>query len=98
VQIAFFYVVMLADSHAHVQMLVSVIKMASVLEDCITEKQSSVVHFCGQEDSVQTKFIKTCSLFTVGSVCRVKQCTVGLRNVANVLLMTTRLKRRCGND
>jgi hypothetical protein len=58
--------------HAHVQRLVSVVKMASVLEDCNTEEQRSVVCFCGQEDSVQRIFIKKCFLFTLGSVCCVK--------------------------
>jgi hypothetical protein len=34
-----------ADAHAHVQRLVSVVKMTTVLEECITEEQRSVV-FC----------------------------------------------------
>jgi hypothetical protein len=34
-----------ADAHAHVQRLVSVIKTAIVLEDCTTEKQHSPVRF-----------------------------------------------------
>jgi hypothetical protein len=36
-------------------------------------------------------------MFAVGSVCRVKSFTSMLRNVANVSLMTKRLKRRCGS-
>jgi hypothetical protein len=31
--------------HAHVQRLVSVVKMATILEKCTTKKQHSVVHF-----------------------------------------------------
>jgi hypothetical protein len=31
--------------HAHVQRVVSVVKMATVLEEYITEEQHSVVHF-----------------------------------------------------
>jgi hypothetical protein len=31
--------------HAHVQRLVSVVKMVTVLEECITEEQCSVVRF-----------------------------------------------------
>jgi hypothetical protein len=34
-----------ADVHAHVQRLVSVVKMATVLEKCATEEQRSVVRF-----------------------------------------------------
>jgi hypothetical protein len=33
--------------------------------------------FCGQNDSMQRIFIIKCFLFTVGSVCRVKQFTTG---------------------
>jgi hypothetical protein len=40
--------------------------------------------FCGQKDSMQRMFIKKCFLFTVGSVCRVKRFTAGLRNVADL--------------
>jgi hypothetical protein len=35
----------IADAHVHVQMLVSVVKMATVLEEYTTEEQRSVVHF-----------------------------------------------------
>jgi hypothetical protein len=31
--------------HAHVKGLVSVVKMATVLEECTTKEQRSVVHF-----------------------------------------------------
>jgi hypothetical protein len=34
-----------ADVHARVQRLVSIVKMATVLEDCTTEEQRSVVCF-----------------------------------------------------
>jgi hypothetical protein len=36
--------------------------------------------FCGQKDSVQRIFVKKGFLFTVGSVCRVKQFTTGSTN------------------
>jgi hypothetical protein len=35
--------VYVADAHAHVQRLVSVLKMATVLEECVTEEHCSVV-------------------------------------------------------
>jgi hypothetical protein len=56
-------------------MLVSVVKMETVLEKCITEKQSSVMRFCWQKDKTQRIFIKKCFLFMVGSVCSVKRFT-----------------------
>jgi hypothetical protein len=34
-----------SDAHAHVQRLVSVLKMATELQRCITEEQRSVVRF-----------------------------------------------------
>jgi hypothetical protein len=34
-----------ADAHAHIQRPVSVVKMATVLEECTTEQQRSVVRF-----------------------------------------------------
>jgi transposase len=37
--------VQVADAHANVQWLVSVVKKATVLKECTTEKQRSVVHF-----------------------------------------------------
>jgi hypothetical protein len=69
-----------ADEHAHVQRLVSLVKMATVLEEYTTEEERSVVLFCGQKDSIQRIFIKKCFLFTVGSACRVKRFTTGWRN------------------
>jgi hypothetical protein len=47
--------------------------MATVFEGCTTGERSFVVRFCGQKDSVQRIFIKKYFLFTVGSICRVKQ-------------------------
>jgi hypothetical protein len=40
-----------ADEHAHVQRLVSVVKMATVLAKSTVERRSLVV-FCGQKDSM----------------------------------------------
>jgi hypothetical protein len=67
--------------HAHVQRLVSLFKMLTVLEECNTEEHSSVVrYFCGQKDSLPLIFIMKCFLFTAGSVFRVKQFTTESRN------------------
>jgi hypothetical protein len=54
--------------------------MATVLEECTTEEQRSVVRFCGQKDSMQRIFTKKYFLFMVGSVCRIKQFTTGPTN------------------
>jgi hypothetical protein len=59
--------------------------MTTVLEGCTTEDQRPVVPFCGQNDSVQRIFVKKCFLFTVGSVCRVKRFTTGLRTSLKVV-------------
>jgi hypothetical protein len=71
--------VYVAYAHAHVQRLVLVVRMATVLEVYATEEQRSVVLFCGQKDTMQRIFINKCFLFTVGSVCRVKRSTTGSR-------------------
>jgi Tat protein secretion system quality control protein TatD with DNase activity len=64
-----------------VQRLVSVVKMVTVLEECPTEEQSSVVHFFyGQKDSMKRISIKKGFLFMVRSVCHVKWFTTQLRN------------------
>jgi hypothetical protein len=44
--------VLVAGAHAHVQRLVSVVKMATVLEGYTTEEHGNVVFFCGQKNSV----------------------------------------------
>jgi hypothetical protein len=80
---------------AHVQRLLSVVKMVTVLEKCATEEHRSVVFFfCGQKDSMRRIFIEKCFPFTMGSVCRVERFT---NWAATVSLMTKRLKRRCGS-
>jgi hypothetical protein len=38
---------------------------------------------CGQKDSIQRIFIKKCSLFRVGSVCRVKRITAVSKSFAD---------------
>jgi hypothetical protein len=63
----------LADVHAHVQRLVLVVKMVTVLEEYITEKQRFVGW--GGIKGLNAIFIKKCFLFTVRNVCRVKPFT-----------------------
>jgi hypothetical protein len=76
-----FVTVLEADAHAHVQRLVSVVRMATVFEECATEEQRCVVLlFLWAKglnvDSIHMKYL----LFTVGSVCCVKRFTAGSRN------------------
>jgi hypothetical protein len=61
-----------ADAHAHVQRLVSVVEMATVLEGVLPKSSVLLCVFCWQKDSMQRIFINKCFLFTVGSVCHVK--------------------------
>jgi hypothetical protein len=51
--------------------------MATVLEECITEKQHSALCFLWAKDSMQRIFIKKCFLFMVESVCCMKWFTSG---------------------
>jgi hypothetical protein len=48
-----FMTVKLGVAHAHVQKLFSAVKMATMLEECITEEKRPVVHICGQKGSIQ---------------------------------------------
>jgi hypothetical protein len=42
--------VWVADAHAQIQTLVLLVKMVTMLEECTTEEQNSVVHFfCGEK-------------------------------------------------
>jgi hypothetical protein len=70
--------VWVAEAHAHIQRLVSVVEMETVLEDCNAGEQRPIVHFYGQKDSKQWIIIKL--LVYGGSVCRVKWFTAGSRN------------------
>jgi hypothetical protein len=76
--------------HTRVQRLVSVVKMATVLEVCPSQEQRSIVFFVGKGRDIHKKHF----LFTVGSVCSIKPLKSGARTVENISLMK-RLKRRC---
>jgi hypothetical protein len=67
--------VWVAAARAQVHRLVSVVKMATMLEKCSTE--SSVG---GLQDSMQRIFIKKYFLVNVGSVGRAKRFTTVSRN------------------
>jgi hypothetical protein len=66
--------------HAHVQRLVSVVELTTMLEGVLPKSSVLFCIFCGQKDPLQRIFIKKCFLFTVGSVCCVKQFTTRSRN------------------
>jgi hypothetical protein len=61
----------------HVQKLLSVVKMATVLEEYITEEHLFVVPFSGLKDQMQRIIMKKYFVFMVGSVCRMKRFTSG---------------------
>jgi hypothetical protein len=72
---------------------VLVVTMATVLE-CITEEQRFVVRFFrGHKASMQRILIKMLSVY--GGKCSSRKAVHSW--VANVSLMASRLKRRCGN-
>jgi hypothetical protein len=66
--------------HAHVQKMVSVAKMVTVLEEFITEGQRSVVRFLWAKGFNERILIKKSFMCMVGSVCHVKRFTTGSRN------------------
>jgi hypothetical protein len=70
----------IADEHAHVQRLVSIAKMATVLQECTTEEQRSVVRFL-REIGLNAKDIHK-EIFPVygESICPVKLFTTGSTN------------------
>jgi hypothetical protein len=64
--------------------------MATVLEECTTEEQRSVVSFYGQKDSMQRIFIKKCFLLPgEGGKCLSRKAVQNW--VTKGLLMTKRL-------
>jgi hypothetical protein len=64
--------VYVADTHAHVQRLVSVVKMATVLEHCTIEEKHSVARFF-----LWAKGLNAKDVIKMGSVCHVKRFTAG---------------------
>jgi hypothetical protein len=56
-------------------MLVSVVKMATVFEECSTEEQRSVVRLLWAKRLNANDINK--EMFTLGSVCRVQWLTTG---------------------
>jgi hypothetical protein len=71
-----------------------VVRMATVLEECTTEEQRSVVRFLWAKGLGAKDVHK--EMFTVyGGKCLSRKAVHSL--VANVSLMTKRLNRRCGS-
>jgi hypothetical protein len=69
--------------HAHVHRLVSVVKMATVLEECITEEQSTIVlFFWGKKTQCKGYSLRNISCY-VGKFCRVKRFHLGVRRFAD---------------
>jgi hypothetical protein len=78
--------------HAHVQRLVLVVKMVTMLEECTNENQCSIVRFLWAKGLNAKDIHKEMFLLMMGSVRHMKWFTTV---VANISLMTKRLKRRC---
>jgi hypothetical protein len=81
-----------ADGHAHVQRLVSVVKMATVLG--LLPKSSVLVCFLWAK-GLNAKDIHKEKFPVYGGKCL--SCKAVHNWVANVSLMTKRLKRKCGS-
>jgi hypothetical protein len=83
--------------HVHVQRLVSVVKMVTLLEGYATEEQRSVVHFffvCGQKDSLQRIFIKT----YLQTLPRMSYCTYYLSIKMFSYHLDLRFCRKCDSN
>jgi hypothetical protein len=80
--------------HAHVQRLVLVVKMATVLKKYTTEQQCSVVRFLWAKGLIAKDIHKV--MFPVyGGKCLSHKAVHNW--VANISLMMNRLKWRCGS-
>jgi hypothetical protein len=82
----------------HGQTLVSVVKMATMLQEYTTEEQHpGVFFFCVQKDSMQRIVIKICFLFMVGSVCSIRKLTTGsinsLKDIQKFQMMLNQLQK-----
>jgi hypothetical protein len=81
-------------AHAHVQRLLTVVNMTTVLEVCTTEEQRFVVSFLWSKELSAGDIHK--EMFSVcGGKCLSRKAVHNW--VANVSLMTKRSKRRCGS-
>jgi hypothetical protein len=74
-----------ADAHAHVQRLVSVVKMVTVIEECATEGQHSVLCVCV---FLWAYGLNTKDVHTENVPVYCGKCLLCSRFVANVSLMT----------
>jgi hypothetical protein len=59
--------------HMHLQRMVSVVKMVTVLQEYVTEEQRSVVRFLWAKGLNTKIIIKKYFILILGSVCRVKR-------------------------
>jgi hypothetical protein len=80
--------------HAHVQRLLLVVRVVPVFEECAVEEQLSVVPLLWAK-GLSTKDIHKEMFPVYGGKCLLYKVVHSW--VANVLLMTKRLKRRCGS-
>jgi hypothetical protein len=77
------------------QRLVSVFKMATVLEECTIKEQRSVMLFCGQKESMQRIFIKECFLCLLCKAVHmwVNRFSDGRSKVADIARLGATVKR-----
>jgi hypothetical protein len=65
-----------AHAHAHIQRLISVVKMATVLEEYTAENQFLLCVILWAKGLNENYINKKYFLFPVGSVCRLKLFTI----------------------
>jgi hypothetical protein len=72
--------------------------MSTVLEECTTKEQLSVVLFFLWAKGFNSKDIrKELFLFEVGSVCSVRQFTAGTKDSLKDIRKSQMMTRRCGS-
>jgi hypothetical protein len=85
-----------AGAHARVQRMISVVKL-TVLEVYTTEEQRSVVRFLWTKGLNAKEIHNEMFPFYCEKCLSRKEVRNWVENVANISLMTKKLKRRCGN-
>jgi hypothetical protein len=76
----------------HVPRLVSVVKMAIVLEGVLQKSSILLCTFCRQKDTIQRIFMKKCFLFTATTVCS-QWFTTCSRNSLNDIEVQTEVRK-----
>jgi hypothetical protein len=84
--------VYVADAHAHVQKVVLVVRMATVISECSIDEQHFVVRkLWAKELSAKNNHKE---IFTMGSVYRVKWFSLGRKRFADNVKVETEMRNQ----